>query len=215
MYHYQYVNKQDLAPIKNQIISMIHDVQDELRKHCFTFQYDFIGSVKRNIVTYDPSSNIGFDFDVNIEVNDDNEEYTAKEIKIILMNTFDKYGHKYWYCHCEDNTRVFTVKVKDRENSRIVHSCDFAIVNNYGKNNQQYIRHNKTKNSYEWTEQPIGFYKLANKIEFCKDQKLWNDVRDLYLEKKNFNTDPNKKSRSIFAETINEICTQLHYKGGK
>ena len=33
-------------------------------------------------------------------------------------------------------------------------------------------------------------------------------MRDLYIEKKNKNTDKNKKSRSIFAETINEIVTK-------
>ena len=37
----------------------------------FTFQYEFIGSVKLNMVTCDVKSNIGFDFDVNIMVNDD------------------------------------------------------------------------------------------------------------------------------------------------
>lgn len=32
----------------------------------FTFQYTFIGSSSRNMITYDAKSNIGFDFDVNI-----------------------------------------------------------------------------------------------------------------------------------------------------
>ena len=37
----------------------------------FTIQYEFIGNVKLNMVTCDVKSNIGFDFDVNIMVNDD------------------------------------------------------------------------------------------------------------------------------------------------
>lgn len=50
------------------------------------------------------------------------------------------------------------------------------------------------------------------KLSFAKsDPYLWNEVRDLYLDKKNFNNDTDKKSRSIFAETIHEICQQNGY----
>lgn len=38
------------------------------------------------MVTYDTKSNIGFDFDVNIMVNDDDEDYSAKERGIRLMS---------------------------------------------------------------------------------------------------------------------------------
>ena len=34
---------------------------------------------------------------------------------------------------------------------------------------------------------------------------LWQNVRDYYLEKKNKNTNPNKKSRSLYAEAVNDI----------
>ena len=184
MYHFQYVSK-----------------NDEIRKY-FTFQYEFIGSVKRNMVTCDAKSNIGFDFDVNIMVNDDDEDYSAKEIKQILMKAFNKYAYKYHYDFCEDSTRVFTIKVKDRKNSQILHSCDFAIVNNYEDNRQEYIRFNKKSN---------GFYLLPEKVEFCKDNYLWTEVREIYIEKKNCNTDKNKKSRSIFADAIHQVCQQNGY----
>jgi hypothetical protein len=114
MYHFRYVSKNEIAPLKNQVIELIGLVQDEIRKY-FTFQYEFIGSVKRNMVTCDAKSNIGFDFDVNIMVNDDDEDYSAKEIKQILMKAFNKYAYKYHYDFCEDSTRVFTIKVKDRK----------------------------------------------------------------------------------------------------
>lgn len=182
MYHFQYVSKNEIASLKNQVIELIGLVQDEIRNY-FTFQYKFIGSVKLNMVTCDVKSNIGFDFDVNIMVNDDDEEYSAKDIKQILMKAFNKYAYKYHYDFCEDSTRVFTIKVKDRKNSRILHSCDFAIVNNYSDNLQEYIRFNKKSNSYDWTEQSDGFYLLPEKIQFCKDNSLWTEVREIYIEK--------------------------------
>lgn len=210
MYHFQYVSKKELAPTKKKVIELIWRVQDDVRDS-FTFQYQFVGSVKRNMVTCDVKSNIGFDFDVNIFVNDDEEEYSPKEIKHILMKSFNKYVKKYNYDFCEDSTRVFTIKVKDRKNSRILHSCDFAIVYNCKYNRQQYIRYNKSQNTYTWEEQPQGFYELPEKVEFCKENSLWQEVRNAYIKNKNSNTDKNKKSRSIFAETIHKVCQQNGY----
>ena len=49
---------------------------------------------------------------------------------------------------------------------------------------------------------------LDEKIEFIKNNGLWNKVRDLYIVKKNHNNNPNKKSRSIFAETIAAVYNE-------
>ena len=84
MYHFQYVSKKELKPAKKQLMELIHKVQDEVRDS-FTFQYKFVGSVQRNMVTCDVKSNAGFDFDVNIMVNDDDKDFEAEEIKNILM----------------------------------------------------------------------------------------------------------------------------------
>ena len=139
--------------------------------------------------------------------------YSYKYIKIkqILICSFNKFAHKFGYDSCEDSTRVLTIKVKDTHNSKILHSCDFAIVHDYGNDEQEYIRFNKKQNSYSWEAQSKGFYKLPDKIDFCKNNNLWQAVRDLYLEKKNHNLDSSKKSRSIFAETIHQICQQNEY----
>lgn len=82
MHDYEYVPKEIALPIKNDIIELIKHVQNEIRDN-FAFRFDFIGSAKRNMITCDFKSNIGFDFDVNIEVNDDDVNFTPKEIKHI------------------------------------------------------------------------------------------------------------------------------------
>lgn len=205
MYTFEYVTKCKTKPVKQELTELIRWVQNEVRNK-FTFQFEFIGSESRNMVTWNPKSNIGFDFDVNIHVNDDEEIYTPKEMKKILMDAFNKYAWQYGYGYCEDSTRVFTIKVKDRANARILHSCDFAVVYDCADGRQQYIRFCKPSNTYLWEYQPKGFSQLPEKIAFCKKEGLWQDVRDLYLEKKSKNNDPKKKSRSIFAETVHQIC---------
>lgn len=211
----EYVKKEEWQPVRDELYEIIHKLQDEVREY-FTFQYHFVGSSKRNMITQDKNSNTGFDFDVNIEVNDPDEDYSAEEIRNILRNGLDRvtnpYGRSiFGYDYAEDSTRVLTIKVKDKANSRILHSCDFCVVNDCEDGRQQYIRYNKKQQSYSWEYQPKGYYELPEKIEWIKKNGLWQQVRYFYLEKKNMNDDKNKKSRSIFAETVHQVCQQNGY----
>ena len=214
MKEFEYVSKREYGPVKEDLVDLIHLVQDEVREH-FTFRYDFIGSASRNMITREINGNVGYDFDVNIRVNDPDNSYSAKKIRNILKSAFDKHAKKFMYDDAEDSTRVITIKVKDKKNSRILHSCDFAVVNDYidedGDEHQEYIHFNKKQNTYEWQEQPEGYYMLLERIDDIKKYNLWQKVRDLYLEKKSKNTDSHKKSRSIFAETVKEVHDKYFY----
>ena len=209
MHDFEYVPNYEWEPVRDELLDIIHRLQDEVREH-FTFQYHFVGSSKRRMITRDRNSNIGFDFDVNIEVNDPDENYSAEEIRNILHKGLDRvtnpYGYSiFGYDYTEDSTRVLTIKVKDRANSRILHSCDFCVIYECGDGRQQYIRYNKKQNSYSWEYQPKGYTELPTKIEWIKKRGLWQQVCDYYLYKKNLNDNPNKHSRTIFAETVHEI----------
>ncbi|CCV64709.1 hypothetical protein BN85411320 [Alteracholeplasma palmae J233] len=73
---------------------------------------------------------------------------------------------------------------------------------------QQYIHFDKRKNTYEWQYQPQEFYQIKEKIKYIKNKKQWQRVRDLYIKLKNENTNIYKKSRSIFAETVDIIYSR-------
>ena len=215
MRDFVYVPPEEWKPLRDELLEIIHNLQDEVRGE-FTFQYHFVGSSQRNMITRDRNSNTGFDFDVNLEVNDPDEDYSAEEIRRILRNGLNKVTHPngfpvYGYDHTEDSTRVLTIKVKDRANSLIQHSCDFCIVYECEDGRQQYIRYNEKHGSYTWEYQPKGYTKLPRKIQWIKKHGLWQEVGDIYIEKKNANNDDNKKSRSIFAETIQQVCQQNGY----
>ena len=83
MYHYEYVPKEEWKPVYKELLEIIGKLQDEVRED-FTFRFRFVGSSKRNMITRDPTTNTGFDFDVNIEVNDPDEDYSPEEIRRIL-----------------------------------------------------------------------------------------------------------------------------------
>ena len=222
MYHFEYVPKEEWKPVRDNLLKIIRSLQKEVRDN-FTFQYSFVGSSSRNMITCDKRSNIGFDFDVNIEANDPDEKYSAKRIRDIIRSKLDTVIYPFhnsgWhnamlnYDYAEDSTRVITIKVKDKTNARILYSCDFCIVRNCSDGRQQYIRYNKynkKQNYYSWEFQPKGYYKLQEKIEWIKNEKLWQQVRECYLIKKNTN-DSNKKSRALFAEAVHEVCQRNGY----
>jgi hypothetical protein len=210
MHDFRYVSKSETAPVKADLLDIIHEVQNYVRDK-FTFQYEFIGSSARNMITCDTKSNIGFDFDVNLYVNDDNEEYSAEEIRRTIKKALDEVAPQHGYDYAEDSTRVLTIKVKNTRRAKVLHSCDFAIVYDCEDGRQQYIRFNKDRNNYTWEYQGKGFDLLPEKEEWLRDNNLWQEVRDYYIEKKNRNVNPEKHSRSIFAETITEICQKNGY----
>ena len=208
MYHYEYASRKARKPIRDNIIELLKLVQKDLKRD-FTFQYKFEGSDPLNLVTYDPKTKTGFDFDLNVEPNDEDENYSAEELKTMLIKSLNKFGSKFGFDFCENSSRVITIKVKDKKHSKILYSCDIAIVHNYYDENncwhQEVIYFNKEQNSYYWQEQPRPYYDFYDRAEALKENGCWQDVRGLYLEKKNNNTNPNKKSRSLRIEAVNEI----------
>ena len=208
MHDFVYVTKASAKPVKNELIQIIHEVQDIVRDE-FTFNFRPVGSSSRNMITYDRKSNIGFDFDFDLAINDDDENYTPAQIRHIMKNVIDQVAPRYGYNHCEDSTRVLTIKKVNTFTCQILHSCDFALVYNCDDGRQQYIRFNKKNNNYTWEYQGKGFKNLDNKISWLKSNGYWGELQDYYLVKKNLNNNPNKHSRSIFAESINEMYQKM------
>lgn len=204
MSDFYYVNPEEAKPVRDELYEIIQEVQNIVRPY-FTFQFKRVGSSKYNMITCDRNSNIGFDFDFDFEINDDKENYHPDEIRHIIRNAMDRVAPRYGYKYCEDSTRVLTIKKVNTLTCRILHSCDFAIVYNCGNGRQQYIRFNKNNKNYTWEYQGTGFKYLYQRIQWLKKNQHWEELRKYYLYKKNTNDNPNKHSRSIFAESINEM----------
>ena len=214
---FRYISKNSPAVKKdyNNLLLLLNELQDILR-NTFTFQYYIVGSYKHNMITYDTKSNIGYDFDFNLEVFAD-DNYSAKKIKMKFIEGLKKIVVKYGYDFPEDSTRVITIKKKDTKNSKILSSCDFCIVNNYidedGYDCQEFIKFDKKTHQYIWNEQSDGYYMLPDKIDWLKDtdNDLWSKVRDRYIYLKNINDDPDVHSRALFAQAVNQICQKYGY----
>lgn len=204
MHDFIYVTRAEAKSVRDELYEIIREVHEIVRPY-FTFQIRPVGSSGRNMITYDRKSNIGFDFDFDLEINDDKGKYYPDEIRHIINNAIDRVVPKYGYNHCENSTRVLTIKKVNTLTCRILHSCDFAIVHNCKDGRQQYIRFNKKNNNYTWEYQGKGFKNLDNKITWLKVNGYWGELHIYYIDKKNSNNDSDKHSRSILVESVNEM----------
>lgn len=198
-----YVPESEYMPVQNQLMKLVDmvskSVQDTLK-----FRIKFVGSSSRGMITKDLKSNTGYDFDLNIIIDPKEKNYDPKSLKDFLRNHIDKYAPKFGYSNCEDSTSVLTIKAIDTKNSKIIHSADFNITRKLN-GEKQYILNDKKTNTYSWATSPKFSVKQSQMIDWCKKNGHWEEVKDKYLIKKNENSDPNKKSRMIFADTVNEI----------
>ena len=207
MHNFSYVSKKEAAPCKRRVIELIKAVQEEV-KESFTFRYDPVGSSRYNMITCERNGNIGYDFDFNIEPNDPEEDYSPEEIRMIIFRALKKHMYRFGYSEIKNNTRVITIKAVDRKNKRIVHSCDFAIVFNCEDGRQQYIRFYRNSSSpFRWEYRSRGYY-IDEKYQWIQENGLKPELRERYLHNKNCNNDPKKHSRTIFAESVNQIYNE-------
>ena len=223
---YEYVSKKEVNFSRNEIEPAINDVQKYLRNNdILTFQFYLVGSAgkNRNLVTRIKDGNQGFDMDYNIVIQKINKHYdNPKDIKNTLMKAFDKFLPKD-FKYSENSSSVFTIKKVDKQSKKILYSFDFAIVRYYDEyirdsdydddyddpddefysvERQEFIAFDKNDNSYFWKLRPIASDHRYME-QFIKDNGLWNELRNLFLQHKN--SQPKEKSRIIYYNTLNQI----------
>ena len=215
-YHFDYISKKNpiIRKAYEDIWDIILQVQDDLRDE-ITFQFKSVGSYSRNMITWDKESNVGYVFDFNLDIWKGYDDFTPREIREKFINAFSKRAKPYGYSPAENSTRVLTLNVIDKKNSRILHGCDFAIVNNYvdeeGYDCQEYIHYDKEHDRFYWREQTNGYFFLQDKLDWLNDNGHKGELRALYLERKRGNLNPNLHSRDLLEQVAHQLCQKYGY----
>lgn len=212
---YEYVKRNEYQSIRLELERIIQKTHQYMRKeYNLTFQHKLIGSGSKHLVTRIKGGNKGFDFDYNFIIPHPGEGYYWKADVIKSQFTealkFALKGTK--YSNPNDSTSAITIKVVDRNNSRILHSCDFAIIY-YSEdddfNGYYYLKNWKKHGRYSF-EQRLASSNVNEKLDYILSfQNGWNIIREEYLKLKNANKDINKKSFVLYLETINNVYNQL------
>lgn len=206
---YEIVSKAKLKPVKKIIGVIIRELQRSMRQYNITFVPVLVGSAGRHLVTRAVRGNTGFDFDYNFSLQHLPDNIKCQNLKFLfideLNNVLDNTPYKYSYA--ENNTHSITIKFIDKNQSRIIHSCDFAIVSDYEEEGdffQEILIYDKKTNEYFWNKRPYG-KNYQDKLSNLLDNGSWQEIREEYLELKNNNNDKEKKSFSLYLEAVNNV----------
>lgn len=211
---YQFATKKDVQAANKWCRSVLIDVQNLVRDW-FTFDFRLIGSGGKHLVTYNEGQ--PFDLDYNIIIQKDKQELinNPRQIKSIFYDAFEKVFSEHingfdknGYAKLNNSTSVITLKHISK--GKIEFSFDVAIMRKNKNGYLERIIFDKNTGNYIWNivKQSEDIYKKANIV---KKQCDWNEVRDRYLELKNYylSTDQDMKSFAIYTMVINEFYQTL------
>lgn len=210
---YEFVPKSELNPVKDQVEGIINMLQDSMRVFGVTFTFKLVGSGGKHLVTRVVNGNTGFDFDYNLGIQKDGD-LSAKDLRLKVKRELERLLHGTGYSTVSSGKQSMTFKFIDHDNSRIVHSCDFALVNDYvdevGDSIQEILIWQREDDTYIWNKRPYA-KNHSDKLSNLKANGLWQEVKDEYLKIKNNNQDKEKKSFSLFFEAINNVYNRYDW----
>lgn len=210
---YEYVSRQEFKPYREEAEKIIRKAQQIMKKrYNTTFQYKLIGSANRHLVTKIKNGNRGYDFDYNLILQKSDLWEKPQQLKQQFMKAFSDAVKGTPYKAPEDSTSCITIKVVDKKNSKIIRSCDLAIIY-YSDDDidQGYMYLKKWKHGKYSFEERKSSYGVETKLdELLEYEQGWNYIREKYLKLKNNNKDSNKKSFVLYIESIHNIYNQLN-----
>ena len=207
---FEYVPKTEYAPVREEIEEIIRKAQSFLRKNYgITFQYHLIGSGNRHLIMRDTSGNKGYDFDYNL-ILPYKPQLKASTVKEYFRLAFNHAVKGTAYKCPEDSTTVLTIKVVNKKQNKIAHSCDFAIIYYpYEDSDDGYFYLKNWKDgrySFEFRQLSEGADSKLDELRQYSD--WWSRIKDEYKELKN-NNKQNKRSFVLYLESINNVYNHI------
>lgn len=214
MYHYiqdkEFLKrlKDTCGGIVNQLVQSINNDSVMIVEACL------VGSGAKNLITQNENEAIDLDYNLCIVSTKSINIRNGYEIKEYVRKQFNKVLNANGWGDCHDSTSVFTTEKRVfKKGNQTAFKIDLAITCKYN-NSWQRLIHQKigfvNLDRYYWNEvQDSG--RLEEKVRVLKSENLWEKVRRIYLDKKDFylcKNDHNHPSFVIYVETVNQIYDQ-------
>ena len=207
MSRFSYASRDKVDLAKNHVLGIVGAVRKWV-KDVFNIQSRFVSSTSRNMATVDLAAGAGCDLSLDIKVVDKGNTVTSRDIREGIIKALEVNKSRLGILSIEEQTQVILIKFKDGK-TKLIHSCAIMLVHN-SYAGQQYIRVSAgASRKYSWEYQSRGYVTIPDKIEWLKNNDYWDDFRTYYLDKKN--ADPEKLSRILFAEVVQEMCQKFGY----
>lgn len=189
------------SDLLNQLVQLINS------ENTLYVELNLVGSGAKNLETQNAKEPIDLDYNlVILETNGISINDCAK-VKEYVRKSFNKVLKKNGWGDCKDSTSALsTGKRAFKAGNKTPFSIDLAII--YENKTSWYrLIHDKQLKRYYWNEGKDS-KGLLDRVNWLKENDLWNKVRDAYLDKKNMylkRGDNNHPSFNCYIEAVNEI----------
>lgn len=166
---------------------------------------------------YQKHGNGPYDLDYNLLVMKADDEYRdPRLLKDTIRNALNKAVGGKFFSDAQDSTSCLTALLHFKDTPNVEFSFDVAIIKKNPNGNYMRLVHNKPWNQYTWNEVPRS-HQVKDRADDIKEEGLWQEVRDKYLEKKNMYLswqDHNHPSFVVYVEAVNEVYNRYFNRGG-
>lgn len=206
----EYMTKAEIHPWHKKFIDWIERIRKEIRSNGITFDCRLVGSAKRHLVI--PHHNKGFDLDFQIIIHKNKNRKDEEQLKQLFMGLLNPLVIAEGFEHCKDSTSSITIKMIDKNQSKIKVGYDVVIIRNKTVNNvvqTEILRHYKEERSERWAfEQLPDITDTSKQFAKIRSLDMWRDLRERYYDKKMKNTE-DKKSFQLLHEAVNETLKEF------
>ena len=173
-----------------------------------------VGSGAKNMITQNANEPVDLDYNLCILENYAFDANDGRRVKMYIQEQFNAVLKKNRWGDCQDSTSALTTEKRYfTKGNHTEFSIDLAIVQE--RNNRWFrLIHQKTGfdqfDQWYWNEVPHS-HGLSQRVKTLKQNYLWLEVRETYLDKKNMylrRQDHTHPSFIAYIEAVNEI----HYK---
>lgn len=202
-----------LGKMKRSCSDIVNQLVQEINKDKRMFVRAFlVGSGARNLFTQNGNQPIDLDYNLEIIDYDCYDFSNEREIKEYIRKKLNMVLEKNSLPDCCDSTSALTTKkFHFRQGNQTEFSVDIGIVKQKSDGWYRLI-HKKWGNMYtdQYSWEIVRDSKgLDGRVKWLKDNDLWEEVRETYLDKKNMYLarpyDHNHPSFIVYIESVNEV----------
>lgn len=213
MYHY-IEDKGFLNRMKSLCAGIINQLVQSINNDVYmTARANLVGSGAKNLVTQNENEPIDLDYNIIIGTKYVGI-YKGQEIKEYIRKKFNIVLRKNGWSDCQDSkSALSTGRMTFTKGNKTAFSIDLAIIyeDKYGSHR---LIHEKrgivSQDRYYWNKAPES--KGLNKmVTVLKSNNMWLQVKEVYLNKKNFylcRNDRSHPSYIVYIEAVNQVYNE-------
>lgn len=210
---YKYVVEREIKRYRSHCSNIMEQLRDMLNeKYDINTQFSLVGSGgdSRNMVTRNGDGS--FDLDYNLVIISMPNAFwdNLKRLKDTVRDSLNRIVGNTWFSDGKDSRSVITSILHFKDSPKVEFSFDIAILAKNSNGNLCRLIHNNKgcrNENFTWNEVPSS-HNLKDKAYALKTNGLWNELRAVYLDKKNMylsRRDDNHPSFIIYIESVNEL----------